>query len=240
MIDDHITIDDILDPISSETFFKEYWGKKHLVIERVKYMDLFNFHDMESYINQYPYVKTLQVVDYDGYGTRWCFEKHRDMGQPFLNKKAIADLWNKGKTIVIPLAEYQNKKLVDLCYTFEQYFGIGTANIYASPCKGSKCFNVHKDTTENFLFHQYGETKWTMYKEFDNEKPETIIDEFVLKGGDFLYIPTGQYHKTECNSARLLCSIHFPNKKNQSLNKFIITSQESNNRDEWVTISPET
>ena len=79
-----------------------------------------------------------------------------------------------------------------------------------------------------------------MYKEFDNEKPETIIDEFVLKGGDFLYIPTGQYHKTECNSARLLCSIHFPNKKNQSLNKFIITSQESNNRDEWVTISPET
>ena len=36
-----ITLEDILDPISPKVFFSEYWGKKHLIIRRNKFKDLF-------------------------------------------------------------------------------------------------------------------------------------------------------------------------------------------------------
>ena len=48
-----------------------------------------------------------------------------------------------------------------------------------------------------------------------------------------LYIPTGQFHKVESDTARILCSVHFPNKQNQTLEKFTISSQKSNPRDDW-------
>lgn len=226
-------LSEILTPIRTETFFKEYWGKKHLVLSRFRCMDLFTFDHVESYINRYPYVRSLQIIDYDDKGTRWCLDKHEKLGQPFLSKKEVIALWRKGKTIVIPFAEYENKEMIDLCFEFEKYFGHGCINVYASPRAGSKSFNVHADSTENFLFHQRGNTKWTMYKEFKGEEPKTIIDEFVLKGGDMLYIPTGQFHKVEADTARILCSVHFPNKRNQTLEKFTISSNKANPREKW-------
>ena len=36
---DKVTFKDILDPVSPDTFFKEYWGKKHLIIRRNKFKD---------------------------------------------------------------------------------------------------------------------------------------------------------------------------------------------------------
>ena len=38
---DRITIEQILDPITPEKFFKEYWNKKHLVIRRNNFKNLY-------------------------------------------------------------------------------------------------------------------------------------------------------------------------------------------------------
>ena len=40
---DKITLKEILSPIDINTFFKEYWGKKHLVIRRNKFNNLYTF-----------------------------------------------------------------------------------------------------------------------------------------------------------------------------------------------------
>ena len=226
---DKITLENILEPVGVSNFFKNYWGKKHLVIRRNKFKDLFTWNDFNNCLNKYPYLKGLQIIDYKKEGDgRWCLDKVRNgkLKEPFLSKEEIYKQWtNKNKTFVIPFAEYEKKELVDVCFEFEKYFDYGQSNVYASPAANSKSFPAHADSTENFLLHNYGNTKWTMYKEFAPEKPKTIIAEYELEPGDLLYIPIGQYHKAESMTPRISTSVHFRNKKNQSIKHFKIRSE---------------
>lgn len=240
---DKITLENILEPISVKNFFQNYWGRKHLVIRRNKFKNLFNWEDLDSYLNRYPNIKSLQIIEgtdktKDG---RWCLDKilKGKLKLPMLSKAQVFDFWrNKNKTFVIPFAEYEKKELVDICFEFEKYFGHGQVNVYASPAKDSKSFPAHADATENFLFHTEGKTKWTIYEEFAPGKPETIVDEFVLEPGDLLYIPCYQYHKVDTIGPRILLSIHFNNKPDQTLQNFAITSNSQNKRSKWYGWAP--
>ena len=59
-----ITLEDVLDPISPRVFFTEYWNKKHLIIRRNKFKNLFTWNDFDNYMNQYPDMKGLQIINY--------------------------------------------------------------------------------------------------------------------------------------------------------------------------------
>jgi len=237
-----ITIEDILDPISPKTFFNEYWGKKHLIIRRNKFRDLYTWKDFNKHMNLYPDIKGLQILNYrlDGDG-RWCLDKIRKgkLKLPMLSKKRIHELWKGGKSIGLPFSENQKEELVDICNELERYFGYGQVNIYASPREGSKSFPAHVDSTENFLFHQEGKQKWIIYKEFAPNKAKEVLEEFVLEAGDLLYIPSWQYHKVDTLCSRLMLSIHFKNKQGQSLDNFKISSIKESGRSQWLDWNPE-
>ena len=179
---DKITIENILEPISTQNFFQNYWGKQHLVIRRNKFKNLFTWDDLDNYLNRYPNVKSLQIIEgtnktKDG---RWCLDKvlKGKLKLPLLSKEQVFDFWkNKNKTFVIPFAEYEKQDLVDVCFEFERFFGRGQVNVYASPNANSKSFPAHADATENFLFHTEGKTKWTIYKEFT---PDKLFETFVI------------------------------------------------------------
>jgi ribosomal protein L16 Arg81 hydroxylase len=237
---DKITIEQILEPVGVKNFFQNYWGKKHLIIRRNKFKDLFTFDDLSNYLNRYPHIKSLQMLNYDGKDTRWCLDKVRNgkLKLPMMNKDEVYKLWKEGKSLVIPFAEYEKKELVDICFELERYFGHGQANVYASPKAGSKSFPAHADATENFLFHTEGKVKWTIYKEYTPDKPKEVLEKFTLEAGDLLYIPSYQYHKVETVGPRILISVHFNNKKNQTLDNFKITSHKQNNRSKWYKWSP--
>ena len=237
-----ITIEDILDPISPKVFFTEYWNKKHLVIRRNKFKNLFTWVDFNKYLNQYPDMKGLQILNYrlDGDG-RWCLDKVRKgkLKLPMLNKETLHKLWKDGKSFVLPFAEYQKKELVDICHEFERYFQKGQCNVYASPRANSKSFPAHADQTENFLFHTEGRVKWTIYKEFAPNKPKEILEEFILEAGDLLYIPQYQFHKVDTIGPRILISVHFANKPKQSLENFQVSPLGAGNRNKWYEWSPQ-
>ena len=239
---DRITLEQILEPVGVTNFFKNYWGKKHLVIRRNKFKNLFTWNDFNSYLNRYPYIKSLQIIDYNTEGDgRWCLDKVMSgkLKLPKLTKQEMYNQWNrKDKTFVIPFVEYEKKSLVEICFEFEKYFGHGQANIYASPKANSKSFPAHADGTENFLFHTEGKTKWTIYKEFAPSKANEIAEEFILEPGDLLYIPQYQYHKVDTIGPRILISIHFKNKVNQTLEKFKITANNKNSRHKWINWQP--
>ena len=97
-----ITLEEILDPVGKSLFFSKYWGKKHLILRRNKFKDLYTWNDLSSHVNKYPHIKGLQILDYDDKGDRWCLDKHKELKQPFFKKSKIVDLWWKGKSIVIP------------------------------------------------------------------------------------------------------------------------------------------
>ena len=99
---DKITIENILEPISVKNFFQNYWGKKHLVIRRNKFKNLFTWNDFDSYLNRYPNVKSLQIIGAantkDG---RWCYDKilKGKLKLPMLSKDKIYNFWkNENKT----------------------------------------------------------------------------------------------------------------------------------------------
>ena len=237
-----ITLKEILDPIDPKVFWLKYWNKKHLVIRRNKFKNLFTWHDFNRYLNQYPHMNGLQILDYrkDGDG-RWCLDKikKKQLKLPMLSKQKIYEMWAKwGKSFVLPFAEHQKKDLVDILFELEKYFEKGYCNVYCSPRANSKSFPAHSDQTENFLFHTEGKVKWTIYKEFAPDKPKEILDEFVLEAGDLLYIPQYQYHKVDTVGPRILISVHFSNKPKQSLKQFRITSTKENKRNRWYDWKP--
>ena len=236
-----VTLDNILDPINPKVFFMEYWNKKHLILRRNKFKSLYTWVDFDKYLNQYPGIKGLQIVNQHPDHEKWCLDKVRTgkLKLPMLSKQEVYDEWNKGKTFVIPFAEYQKKELVDICFEFEKYFEGGQANVYCSPKAESKSFPAHSDNTENFLFHTEGKVKWKIYKEFAPNKPKEILDEFILEAGDLLYIPQYQYHEVETIGPRILISVHFRNKPKQSLDHFKITPMEKNRRKKWYNWIPE-
>ena len=232
-----VNIEQILDPITSKVFFTEYWQKKHLVVRRNKFKDIFNFNDLNKYLNRFPYVRGLQVIDYTKQGDgRWCLDKVMSgkLKLPKLKRSDIFELWEQGKTFVIPFAENETKQLHDIVKEFEKYFSHGQANVYASPKANSKSFPAHADGTENFLFHTEGKTKWTIYKD---KKDKEVLEKFTLDAGDLLYIPIGVYHKVETIGPRILVSIHFQNKPNQTLEKFTI--KDDNKRQQWYNWTPD-
>ena len=49
---DKITLEQILEPVGVANFFKNYWGKKHLVIRRNKFKDLFTWNDFNNCLNK--------------------------------------------------------------------------------------------------------------------------------------------------------------------------------------------
>ena len=236
-----ITINDILDPINPKVFFREYWNKKHLVLRRNNFKSLYSWVDFNKYLNQYPGIKGLQIIDQHPDHEKWCLDKVRTgkLKLPMLSKHEVYSAWKNGKTFVLPFAEYQKKELVDICFEFEKYFERGQSNVYCSPRNKSKSFPAHSDNTENFLFHTEGKVKWTIYKEFAPNKPKEILDEFVLEAGDLLYIPQYQFHKVDTIGPRILISIHFSNKPKQSLKHFKITTTEGNKRNKWYDWKPE-
>ena len=90
-MDKNLRIENILDPISPEKFFKEYWNKKHLIIRRNKFKNLFTWNDLDNHLNLYPRINDLQILDYDGKNTRWCLDKVRSgkLKLPMLNKSKL-------------------------------------------------------------------------------------------------------------------------------------------------------
>ena len=245
-----ITLENILDPVSPKVFFNKYWGKKHLVIRRNTFRNLYSWQDFSRNLNMYPDMKGLQIIDWkDGNGYdkkekllgRWCLDKVKkgESKNPMLSKREIWHEWAKNnKSFVLPFCEYQKEQLVEICHAFEQYFGIGQANVYASPNKDSKSFEAHADKTDNFLFHTEGETKWRIYEGFAPSDKGKILDEFVLTPGDLLYIPQWQYHEVKTIGPRILLSIHFPNKKNQTLDNFKVTEWGVLRSRKWYNWTP--
>ena len=83
------------------------------------------------------------------------------------------------------------------------------ANLYFS-MQSHQAFAPHFDTHDVFALHCEGEKLWNIYENFEKdpinhpiykqelsdktEKPGKIIDQVLLKPGDLLYLPRGQYH----------------------------------------------
>ena len=125
-----------------------------------RFKNYFSWEEADAYLNSYGLnghnrMPQLQIIDKTT-GRKYCHKKERYK----LQKREIFDKWWEGSSFVLTLSEFLNKTLWTQCEDFEEYFGRGQANIYMSSQKKARCFPVHADTTENFLFHVRGTVRW--------------------------------------------------------------------------------
>jgi len=211
--------EELIAPLTKEQFFDEYKGKKIFIkkSKENKFKDHFTWKEFDEYLqsvdmNGYDRCPQLSIV----YGkTRYSKKENKIK----FKKEEIYKQWKDGMSFIIPISENLNKTMWNQCEEFEKYFGNGCANIYCSSKKNAKVFPTHADSTENFLFHVYGNVKWYIYNEFlkkDNHLDEfTLYDSFELNAGDLLYIPTKLYHNTEVLGPRITISYHFQEKQSK-------------------------
>ena len=213
-----LDLDTLLQPIGLERFLKEYKGKKHFVIKSKDniFSEHFSWKEFDNYLNQYEIghwdrMPQLQVVMPDG--TKWCKKKSPHKR----TRDELLKLWRDGSSFIITISEFLNKTMWNQTREFEKHYGIGQANIYCSNQKDAKCFPIHADSTDNFLFHVSGKIRWYMYEDFALEdkqmRPKSytpkLLETIELDDGDLLYIPTRQYHKVDTLSPRISISFHF-------------------------------
>ena len=103
------SFEELIHPITLKEFFTKYWEKEHLVIRGsctrcTEWMkSLYTWDMFNGYLNQYPDIKGLQVLNYDGQDGRWCLDKTVKEKKRIFDKESIYNMWNSGKSFVIPI-----------------------------------------------------------------------------------------------------------------------------------------
>jgi len=116
----------------------------------------------------------------------------------------------KGASLVLNDLVYLSKEIEGLASDLQTITnGRCQANLYFS-MQSHQAFAPHFDTHDVFALHCEGEKRWNIYENFEKdpinhpiykqelsdktEKPGKIIDQVLLKPGDLLYLPRGQFH----------------------------------------------
>uniref|UniRef100_M3XU29 Bifunctional lysine-specific demethylase and histidyl-hydroxylase n=2 Tax=Mustela putorius furo TaxID=9669 RepID=M3XU29_MUSPF len=199
----------LISPIKTETFFKEFWEKKPLLIQRddpavaTYYQSLFRLSDLKILCSRGMYygrdVNVCRCVN----GKKKVLNK--DGKVHFLQLRKDFD--QKRATIQFHQPQRFKDELWRIQEKLECYFGsLVGSNVYITPA-GSQGLPPHYDDVEVFILQLEGEKHWRLYRptvplarEYSVESEDRIgrpTHEFTLKPGDFLYFPRGTIHQAD-------------------------------------------
>ncbi|XP_008059564.1 ribosomal oxygenase 2 [Carlito syrichta] len=199
----------LISPIKTETFFKEFWEQKPLLIQRddpvlaTYYGSLFKLTDLKNLCSQGVYygrdVNVCRCVN----GRKKVLNK--DGKAHFLQLRK--DFHQKRATIQFHQPQRFKDELWKIQEKLECYFGsLVGSNVYMTPA-GSQGLPPHYDDVEVFILQLEGEKHWRLYhptvplaREYSVEAEDRIgrpTHEFTLKPGDLLYFPRGTIHQAD-------------------------------------------
>ncbi|XP_006903185.1 PREDICTED: bifunctional lysine-specific demethylase and histidyl-hydroxylase MINA-like isoform X2 [Elephantulus edwardii] len=199
----------LISPIKIETFFKEFWEQKPLLIQRndpavtTYYQSLFRLTDLKSLCSQGMYYGRDLNVCRCVNGKKKVLNK--DGKAHFLQLRKDFD--QKRATIQFHQPQRFKDELWRIQEKLECYFGsLVGSNVYITP-SGSQGLPPHYDDVEVFILQLEGEKHWRLYRptvplarEYSVEAEDKIgkpTHEFTLKPGDLLYFPRGTIHQAD-------------------------------------------
>ena len=193
-------------PVSRADFFRDSFGKKHLVIRRGQpdyYSDLLSTGDIDWALTTLGLsVPEVNITRADATITPADFAYETGFVDPVAATRLFAD----GATIILSNLQERLPKLADFCRALEKVFTARVqTNIYLTPAH-SQGFKAHYDGHDVLVLQVEGTKEWRIYdtpvalpladQGFDPaEVPigeET--DRFVLEPGDMVYVPRGLTH----------------------------------------------
>ena len=205
----------LIQPISPEVFFREYWEQRPLHISRGNagyYAGLLSAKDIDAILQfckpKYPRVKlgksnkrgfSLDVLE------RMDTMSVHDYGVP--NAHYLYNTYAQGDTLVIYRLEEYWKPLAEFCRAFEQYFScLANAVLFLTP-QNAQGFPLHFVLGDMFILQAEGSKVWRIYNSSsylalgEDDQPGIVENlpapeqELCLEAGDLLYIPRGCMHE---------------------------------------------
>jgi len=199
----------LIDPISTETFFREFWEQKPLVINRRRpdyFRSLLSLDEVDRVLTtldlRHPNItlkdaaRSITSADYTIDGET-------------LDIARVYQHFQDGSTITLAYLDDIVPSLAACCRALEREFSFPfQANVYLTPA-GAKGAKYHYDTHDVFVLQAAHSKRWTLYgtpvvlpltgQGFDasqhQQGPATL--EFELQAGDIAYIPRGVVHDAQ-------------------------------------------
>jgi hypothetical protein len=200
----------LIDPVTPEAFFKDYYERKPLVIaaqQATKFQSLLTLEQIESYLcTTAPGLEDVVVVDAarDLKPEDYSFESSDPPGR--IDAPRVFRLFGSGATISLSSLHNRLPRFAELCYALEHFFSHHVqANIYLSP-PNAQGFKTHYDSHDVFVLQVFGSKLWTIYDtlielplhnqgfELDKHIPGPPTRDFPLNAGDLFYCPRGLFH----------------------------------------------
>jgi ribosomal protein L16 Arg81 hydroxylase len=223
----------LINPIKLETFFSEYYQKKHLHIKRTDknyFRGILSMENIDNYLSRNDvYYPALRIVKNGKELDNSLYLKNDSFGQyGLVDMDKLFEQYCTNSTVVFQAFQRSLDTLRELCLNMHEQTSINfSANIYMTPC-ASRGFNYHYDTHDVIILQTFGKKKFYLYdtpvhlptkqqghnqseefkkKDYKTEKP---IFEEVLEAGDVLYIPRGLVHNAESlENTSLHCTLGF-------------------------------
>lgn len=206
----------LLDPISTEEFFEEYYEKKVLHISKNspdKFHNYFKESDVDKILTQqgltFPNTRLVKLNE-DLPSKDFTVE-----GMTVIDVSKVLKLFSEGASIAFSFLHERHYPLKQLCDGLASEFGQRTqANIYCTPPGNSQGFVIHHDNHDVFVLQVSGTKKWHFYEspielatkdqEFNKDIhfPGKQTLELTIEPGDLLYIPRGIMHAAETTNQK--------------------------------------
>ncbi|GLD47301.1 bifunctional lysine-specific demethylase and histidyl-hydroxylase MINA isoform X2, partial [Lates japonicus] len=199
----------LIQPMGREVFFREYWEKKPLHLQRSDsstasyYQSLFQLSDLYSLCSQgMEYYRDVNIVRCTN-GKKEVLNKEGQVKSSVLTKYLAQ---NKA-TIQFHQPQRFKDELWRIQEKLECFFGaLVGSNVYITP-QESQGLPAHYDDVEVFILQLEGQKQWLLYSptvplaaEYSVESGERIgspTHDIILKAGDLLYFPRGTIHQAK-------------------------------------------
>ena len=203
------TLQWLLNPVTPEVFFREYWEIKPLVINRccADYFDsILSTDEIDHVITalnlRYPQINMTNasgVIARDDYTSK----------DGVIDVAKLYQMLADGTTVIINQLHTRVPSLAKFCRALEMYFSAPfQTNIYLT-AGYAKGFKPHYDTHDVFIAQIANSKHWKLYEspmklplggqEFDSSSYSlgAVGLEFELSAGDTAYIPRGTIHDAQ-------------------------------------------
>lgn len=217
------SLEDLIYPMSFETFANEYWGKKVLHIKR----------DSPEYYNSLMTIENLDEIIDHGRPKGWSLRVVKDQvplnpnkyenEDGSINLNQIYTAYADGHSVIVHEVQRFWKPIQRLCQSIEKESNFrALGELFLTP-KGKKALSPHYDAHDVFVIQLQGSKLWKLY---DEEYPCPLVDSFqpifdretlknkkeiLLNAGDILFVPRGVPHEavaTDESSLHLSLGIH--------------------------------
>ncbi len=221
MTDQVTTFRQFLAPMTAKTYFTEYFGRQYIHMEGAaeRFRDTFTWQDLNNLLRMTT-IWSSKSLELAANGRPFKAEEYCYEGVSRDNEKVMRPDFDRvkqhlrdGASLTLNFAGRLTPGLRSLSQTFESVF-CAPVNITIF-CSWDKvqAYPAHFDTTNVFVFQIDGEKTWHIHEgrrlnaaqapgqttgdfshEYHEQAKGKLLKELVMKPGDILYLPHGQYH----------------------------------------------